>query len=63
MEYDPEEEDSTDDQNQDEPQPYSVFQSSFNPTGPKKAIKAFIPYKLWGELPEAAKKMVIDYKK
>ena len=63
LEYDPEEEDSTDDQNQDEPSPYSVFQSSFSSTGPKKPAKVFIPYQLWGELPEAAKQMVIDYNK
>ena len=43
LEYDPEEEDSTDDQNQDELSPYSVFQSSFNLTGPKKAQKFYSP--------------------
>ena len=63
LEYDPEEEDSTHSQNQDESQPYPVFQSSFNPTGPKKATKVFILSQLWGEFPEAAKKMVIDYNK
>ena len=34
FEPDPEEEDSTVDQNQDEPSSYSVFQSSFNSSGP-----------------------------
>ena len=48
FELDPEEEDSTDDQNQDEPPPYSVLQSSFNSTAPKKPTKVFIPYQLWG---------------
>ena len=52
FEHDPEE-DSTDDQNQDEPSSYSVFQSSFNSTTPKKPTKVFIPYQLWGEFPEA----------
>ena len=41
FEHDPEE-DSTDDQNQDEPSPYSVFQSSFNSIAPKKPTKVFI---------------------
>ena len=63
VEHDPEEEDTTDDQNRDEPSPYSVFQSSFNSTTPKKPTEVFIPYQLWGELPEAAKHMVIDYNK
>ena len=63
FEPDPEEEDSTVDQNQDEPSPYSVFQSSFYSSGPKKPTKVFIPYQLWGEFPEAAKHMVIEYNK
>ena len=29
---------------QDEPSPYSVFQSSFNSSTPKKPTKFFIPY-------------------
>ena len=49
LEYDPEQEDSTDDQNQDESSPYSVFQSSFNPSGCKKATEVFISYQLWGD--------------
>ena len=63
FEHHPEEEDSTNDQNQDEPSPYSVFQSSFNYTAPKKPTKVFIPYQLWGEFLEAAKQMVIEYNK
>ena len=51
------------DQNQDQPSPYSVFQSSFNSTAPKKPTKVFIPYQLWREFPEAAKQMVIEYNK
>ena len=50
FEHDPEEEDSTDDQNQDEPSHYSVFQSSFNSTAPKKPTKVFI--QLCGEFPD-----------
>ena len=42
FEHDPEEEDSIDDRNQYEPSPYSVFQSSFNSTAPKKPTKVFI---------------------
>ena len=60
FDHEPQEEDSTDDQNQDEPFPYSVFQSSFNSTAPKKPTKVFIPYQLWEEFPEAAKQMVIE---
>ena len=55
FEHDPEEEDFTIDQNQDEPSPYSVFQSSYNSSAPKKPNKIFIPFQLWGELHEAAK--------
>ena len=42
-EYDLEEEDPTDDQDQDDPSPYSVFQSSSNLTGPQRATKVLIP--------------------
>ena len=51
---DPEEDDSS---------PYSVFQSSFSSTEPKKLTKVFIPYQLWGVFPEEAKQMIIDYNK
>ena len=63
FEHDPEDKDSTADQNQDEPSPYSVFQSSFKSSMPKKSTKVFIPYQLWGEFPETAKQMVIEYNK
>ena len=63
FEHGPEKEYFTIDQNQDEPSPYSVFQSSFNSYAPRKPTKDFIPYQLWGELPEAAKQMVIEYNK
>ena len=55
FEHGSEEEDSTNDHTQDEPFPYSVFQSSFNPSAPKKSTKLFILYEIWGGLPEAAK--------
>ena len=43
LEYDPDEGDSADDQDQDDPSPYSVFQSSSsNPTEPKRATKTNI---------------------
>ena len=42
-EHDPEEEDFTIDQNQDDPSPYSVFQSSFNSSAPKKPTKVLFP--------------------
>ena len=43
LEYDPDEEDSTDDQDQDDPSPYSVFQSSSsNVTGPKRALTSIL---------------------
>ena len=63
FEHDPEEEDFTIAQNRDEPSPYSVFQFSFISSAPKKPTKVFIPYQLWGELPEPAKQMVIEYNK
>ena len=63
FEHGSEEEDSANDRTQDEPFPYSVFQSSFNPSAPKKSTKTFIPYEIWGGLPEAAKQMIIEYNK
>ena len=41
-------EDSLNDSGEDDPSSYSVFQSSFNSTEPKKLTKIFIPYQLWG---------------
>ena len=55
LEYDLEDEASTDDQDQDESSPYSVFQSSSNPTGPKRATKVFILSQIWGEFPELSR--------
>ena len=43
FEHDPEEEDLTIDQKQDEPSPYSVFQSSFNSSAPKQLPKFSFP--------------------
>ena len=63
LEYDPDEKDPTDDQDQDDPSPYSVYQSSFNLTGPKRATKALIPPQLWRQFTEPMKQMVIDYNK
>ena len=63
FEHGSEEEDSTNDPTQDEPFPHSVFQSSFNPSAPRKSTKIFIPYEIWGGLPEAAKQMIIEYNK
>ena len=63
FEHDLEEEDFTINQNQDKPFPYSAFQPYFNSSAPKKPTKVFIPYQLWGDLPEAPKQMVIEYNK
>ena len=63
FEHDPEEEDSTIDQNQDELSQYSVFQSSFNSSAPKKSTQVYIPYQLSREFPEAAMQMVIENNK
>ena len=43
FDHDPEEYDSTDDQNQDEPSPYSVFQSSFNSMHQRSLPKFLFP--------------------
>ena len=43
--------------------PYSIFQSSFNSPEPQKPTKIFIPNQLWGEFPEAAKKLIIEHNK
>ena len=64
MEYDPDEENSRDDQDQDDPSPYSAFQSSSsNPTGPKRATRTDIHPQLWRQLPQSVKQMVIDHNK
>ena len=54
-------EDNLTDSEGDDPSSYSGFQSSFNSTEPKKPTKLVIPYQLWGDFPEAAKQMIIDY--
>ena len=51
------------DSEEDDPSSYSDFQSSLNSTEPKKPTKVFILYQLWGDFPEAAKQMNIDYNK
>ena len=56
-------EDNLNDSEEDDPSPYSVFQSSSNSTEPKKPTKVFIPYQLWGDFPKATKQMIIDYNK
>ena len=48
---------------EDDPSLYSVNQSSLNSTEPKKPTNVFIPFQLWGDFPEAAKQMIIDYNK
>ena len=49
------------DSEEDDPSPYSVFQSSFNSAEPEKPTKAFISHQLWGDFSEATKQMIIDY--
>ena len=56
-------EDNLNDSEEDDPYSYSVFQSSFNSTEPKKPTKVSIPYQLWQDFPEAAKQMIIDCNK
>ena len=56
-------EDTLLDQDKDESSPYSIFQSSFNSPEPPNPTKIFIPNYLWGEFPEVAKKLIIEYNK
>ena len=51
------------DSEEDDPSPYSVFQSFFNSTEPMKPTKVFMPYQVSGEFPEAAKEQIFDYNK
>ena len=51
------------DSEEDDPSSCSVVQSSFNSTEPKKPTKVFSSYQPWGDFPEAAKQMIIDYNK
>ena len=46
------------DQDEDDSSPYSIFQSSFKSPEPQKPTKSRIPNQLWGEFPEAAKKLI-----
>ena len=59
-EHDPGE-DTPLDQDEDDCSPYSIFQSSFNSPEPQNPTKIFVPNQLWGEFPEAAKKLIIEY--
>ena len=43
--------------------PILNLQSSFSSSEPQKPNKIFIPNQLWGEFPEAAEKLIIDYNK
>ena len=43
--------------------PCSIFQSSFISLELQNPTKIFIPMQLWGEFPEAAKKLIIEYSK
>ena len=64
LKYDHDEENSTDDQDQDDPSPYSAYQSSSsNHTGPKRATKTDIHPQPWKQLPESVKQMVFDHSK
>ena len=63
LEHGSEEEDPTNDHSPDELLPYSVYKSSFNPPAPKWSPTIFIPFEIWGRLPEASKKMIIEYNK
>ena len=50
-------------QDEDDSSPYSIIQSSFNSPGPQQPTSIFIPNQLWGEFPELAKKLIIEYNK
>ena len=52
-----EEEDPTNDHSPDELLPYSVYKSSLNPLALKRSPTIFIPFEIWGGLPEASKKI------
>ena len=56
-------EDTPFDQDEDDSSPYSIFQSSINSPEHQKPTKIFISQQLWGEFPEAAKKVIIEYDK
>ena len=56
-------EDTPLDQDEDDSSPYSTIQTSFNSPESQQPTKNFIPHQLWGEFPEAAKKLIIEYNK
>ena len=63
FEHGSEEEDHTNDHSPHELLPYSVYKSSFNPPASKWSPTTFIPFEIWGGLPEASKKKIIEYNK
>ena len=50
----------TDPEPEEEPSPYSVYQSSFHPKMPQKA---YLPPKIWDTLSESTKQMIIEHNK
>ena len=50
----------TDPEPEEEPSPYSVYQSSFHPKMPQKA---YLPSKIWETLSESTKQMIIEHNK
>ena len=50
----------TDPEPEEEPSPYSVYQSSFHPKMPQKS---YLPPKIWETLPESTKQMIIEHNK
>ena len=50
----------TDPEPEEEPSPYSVYQSSFHPKMPQKA---YLPPKIWETLSESTKQMIIQHNK
>ena len=50
----------TDPEPEEEPSPYSVYQSSFHPKMPQKA---YLPPKIWETLSESTKQMIIEHNK
>ena len=58
--YGIEEEQFSTDPEQEEPSPYSVYQSSFHPKMPQKS---YLPPKIWETLSESTKQMIIEHNK
>ena len=59
-EYANAEEQSSTDQEPEEPSPYSVYESSFHPKMPQKS---FLPPNIWETLSESTKQMIIEHNK